>query len=138
MRQVEETKEHLLAESNSLEAVNAVAVAHEAIEKARASQIEDSVKRNLPDNFLQAIQDQIEYTIKKTVNGKIDKIDKKIDEHNFKHEADMQDLKPIIEAYKYSERRVADAKSSGRFIIWVAGGVTAVGGAVLVIKDLFK
>lgn len=35
--------------------------------------------------------------IKISVNGKIDKIEKKIDEHNTRHESDMEEIKPYLQ-----------------------------------------
>ena len=67
--------------------------------------------------------------IKETVNGKIDRLTDKMDEHNRTHETDMKEVrahieetKPIIDAYKGS-------KVLGEFIKWVAG----VGAALLLV-----
>lgn len=41
----------------------------------------------------------IQDAVKETVNGKIDKVQEMVREHNEKHEKDMEDMKPIIAAY---------------------------------------
>lgn len=46
----------------------------------------------------ECIADSVKQTIKVEVNGKIDALSKKIDEHNTKHEADMAEIKPYIQA----------------------------------------
>jgi len=91
------------------------------------------VSKGMDPALLIAVREEI----KVTVNGKIDKLDKKIDEHNAKHEADMKRVMPIIEAFELSERRLADAKEGGRAVIYVAGFITAIGGAWLVLKNIW-
>ncbi len=75
------------------------------------------------------MKEQIAISIKENVNGKVDKMREELYQHNQLHEADMRDIKPIIEAY-------AIAKTNGKFVIKMAGIITAIGGAVLVIKQL--
>ena len=72
--------------------------------------------------------------IEKTVNGKIDRIEKKIDTHNTKHEEDMvevrehiKEVKPILNAYN-------GGKTLGDFFKWFAG----VGVAWLLIQNWFS
>lgn len=72
----------------------------------------------------------IEDVIKSTVNGKIDRLTDKVDQHNAKHEEDMRDVRehieqtrPIIEAYQ-------GGKAIGNLVKWVA----AVGAAFVVIQ----
>lgn len=60
----------------------------------------------------------IKETIKEVVNGKIDRLDKKIDTHNAKHEQDMADIKPYMQA------------ASGLGLLWK--GLVALGGLALV------
>ena len=71
----------------------------------------------------------IENVIKTTVNGKIDRLTDKVDQHHAKHEEDMRDVRehieqtrPIIEAYQ-------GGKALGSLAKWVAG----VGAALIVI-----
>lgn len=44
-----------------------------------------------------AVEEAVPPAIKVTVNGKIDRIDKKLDEHNLKHQSDMDELKPYLQ-----------------------------------------
>ena len=74
---------------------------------------------------LQVIRD----TIKQTVNGKIDHLTQMMEEHNEKHEQDMRDIKPIIEAYN-------SVSVVGNGIKWVAGVGTAIGVLWMVAKAL--
>lgn len=80
--------------------------------------------------LMQAMRDEIRFTIKEAVNGKIDAINAKIDTHNVKHEEDMVEIrvhiaetKPILKAYE-------GGKVLGELIKWLAG----VGVAYLAIK----
>jgi DNA-binding SARP family transcriptional activator len=68
-------------------------------------------------------------TIKITVNGKIDDLKKIIEDHNERHEKDMADIKPIIEAYQ-------GFNTAGNLVKWVAGVGTAVGVLWLMIKGV--
>ncbi len=84
----------------------------------------------MDDTFIKQIQETIEVTVTKVVNGKIDKISEKIDSHNVKHEADMVRILPVLEAYE-------TAQTSGKLLMKVGGGITVVGGAWLVLKSIF-
>lgn len=75
----------------------------------------------MSDEVLQAIRE----TIKETVNGKIDRIDQKLDEHNRKHEKDMQDLRPIIKEFKERQIRDAFLKESGEKLKWISSIMAA-------------
>lgn len=75
----------------------------------------------MPDDQLAIIRETIEATIRKTVNGKIDALRDKVDDHNTKHEADMvlvrdhiERVEPYLEGAK-GVKLVADA------IKWFAG-----------------
>lgn len=52
-----------------------------------------------PEDY-QKMQLFIAEAVKVTVNGKIDKISTKLDEHIQQHEQDRKDLQPMIEAFK--------------------------------------
>jgi hypothetical protein len=75
--------------------------------------------------------------IKTTVNGKIDRINEKLDIHNQRHEKDMNRMMPIIESYEATERRLEDARASGAFIMKVVGVFIAIGSAWLLAKQLW-
>jgi hypothetical protein len=74
---------------------------------------------------LQFIEERIRAAVKETVNGKIDTlkrtndegmaaINTKIAEHNSIHEADMKEIKPVIQF-------VSGTKMLGEIIKWIAG-----------------
>lgn len=72
------------------------------------------------------LKKSLQETIITTVNGKIDRIEKKIDTHNEKHEEDMLEVRehmanaaPVIEAYNA-------VGNVGAFIKWVGGVATAI------------
>lgn len=75
------------------------------------------------------ILETIRQTIKETVNGKIDHLKEIIEEHNEKHEKDMADIKPIIQAYQ-------GFNTAGNLVKWVAGVGTAVGVLWMISKSL--
>lgn len=81
---------------------------------------------------LQVIRD----AIKETVNGKIDRlanevvnIKQSIEDHNEKHQKDMDRILPIIEAYN-------GVSIAGNGIKWIAGVGTAIGVLWILIKGL--
>lgn len=88
-------------------------------------------------DLMAAAKAEIVSTIKETVNGKIDTLTRKVDDHNLSHEKDMRRILPIIEAFEAAERRVDDAKSAGKSVLWISGVITAIGGAYLIIKQIF-
>lgn len=90
-----------------------------------------------PDD-LDILKEHIVTVIKSTVNGKIDAIEKKIDQHNFKHEADLVEIKehiaetkPVIEAYK-------GLNTAGNLVKWIAGVGTAIGVLWVMAMQIFK
>lgn len=52
----------------------------------------------MTEDDLEIIRAEIARAVKETVNGKIDSIARKLEEHNAKHEADMEDMKPYMQA----------------------------------------
>jgi hypothetical protein len=87
--------------------------------------------------MLEVMRTEIGFAIKTTVNGKIDAISLKLDSHNIQHEKDMERALPVIEAYESGQRDLESAKKGGRFVLWLAAAVTAIGGAYLVIRMIF-
>lgn len=87
---------------------------------------------------LKELKDALIKTVTLTVNGKIDGLTLKMDKHNEKHETDMKRILPVIEAYEISEKIVYGAKSTGKIALVLAGFVMTVGGAYLVIKQIFQ
>lgn len=88
--------------------------------------VEASVKGTVPDE------------IKKTVNGKIDGLRKLVEEHNEKHEKDMEDIKPVLQDYKERQAATAYAKKIGDGVKWTAGLVSAAGIILAALKVLFS
>ena len=76
-------------------------------------------------------------TIDKTVNGKIDELRFNLNEHNRKHEKDMDRILPVIEAFERGKRDLETATRGGRIVLWLAATVTAIGGSWLVIRAIF-
>lgn len=76
--------------------------------------------------------------VHENVNGKIDKLDEKIESHNRRHENDMKRILPTILAYEASQRVLEDARVGGKFILWWSGFVIAVGSAYLIIRQVFR
>ena len=87
------------------------------------------------------IQEETKKGIKETVNGKLDRLDIKIDTHNERHERDMIRVMPIIEAYEASEKFANNAKRKGvatvKVMAAISGFVTVVGSAVLVLEQFW-
>lgn len=86
---------------------------------------------------LAAIHKLIATTVKETVNGKIDTLQRCINEHNIAHEADMKRIVPVLEAYESAERRLEDARVSGAFIMKLIGVILAVGSLWLMARQLW-
>lgn len=95
--------------------------------------------------FLERNERSTREAIEKTVNGKLDRLDKKIDQHNSKHEADMvevrehiAEVKPILTEYKEREAARAFALRTGNAIKWIAGVGTALGVLWLMVLQFLK
>ncbi len=91
----------------------------------------------MTEDDLKVLRAEIAFAIKTTVNGKIDDMRDDLKEHNEKHEQDMERLMPIIQAYESSEAALSGAKASGKVLLWIAGFITAIGGAWLILKSIF-
>lgn len=97
-----------------------------------------------PDYFDQFLE-RIETTIDKKVNGKIDRLEKKLEAHNERHEAHfaevksymektdkhIEETKPIIEAYR-------GVNTVGNLVKWVAGVGTALGVLWVMLMQLWR
>lgn len=75
--------------------------------------------------FIKANEVSTTATVKQTVNGKMENWDKK-----------WERVAPVIEAYETLLRANKDAQASGRFILWLAGFIMALGGAYLTVKHI--
>ena len=87
---------------------------------------------------LHDLKEDLKSVIQDKVNGKIDRIERKLDEHNVRHEAIVADILPIIKEYKDRQIRDAFLKEAGERIKWIAGVGTAIGIVWLFIKGLWK
>lgn len=93
-----------------------------------------------PEQLQKFLEDNRKSTaeaIQVTVNGKIDKLRIEVDDHNLSHAKDMQRIIPVIEAFEASEQFAKSAKTSGLVILWLAGFITAVGSAFLILRNIF-
>lgn len=77
--------------------------------------------------FLEKNEKSTAEAIERTVNGKIRTLTELVRDHNTKHEADMADIKPIIEAYN-------GGKALGNLLKWIGSVI----GAGALIWALFK
>lgn len=91
----------------------------------------------LSPEVLEVMRTEIAFSIRTNVNGKIDGMRSELSEHNLKHERDMERMMPIIEAFEEGQRDLKTAQKAGKSALWVAGAITAIGGAYLVLRAIF-
>lgn len=142
----------ILAESKSLEAVNAATNAAQAVEVARAAQIAAAAgDALLRGELLSAMEKAVAKSIQMNVNGKIDamrtqmainmgvirKMGEKLEDHNTKHAENMERITPVLLAFEGLQRDGATAKRAGKGVLWLAGTITALGSAWLVSRSIF-
>ncbi len=84
----------------------------------------------MTENELSEIKTIVGNSIGHYVNGKIDDLSRKMDENHEKHRDDMQRILPVVEAYEA-------AQGGGKAIMWTGGAITVLGGAWLVLKQIF-
>jgi hypothetical protein len=99
--------------------------------------VESTTSGGLSPEILEVIRTEIAFAVKMNVNGKIDNLSSKIDDHNTTHENDMKRALPVIEAYEEGQRDLKAARKAGRGVLLFSGAVTAIGGAYLVLKQIF-
>ena len=86
-----------------------------------------SDKKEIVDALILELKPMLKETVEKTVNGKIDKLHKKFDDH-------MLVVEPMVEGWN-------TVQNGRRAILWVTSLVAAIGGAIIVTKsalDIFK
>ncbi len=97
-----------------------------------------------PDQ-LHEIKEDLKSVIQATVNGKIDRMTVKLDEHITDHKADtekinahMNAVAPILE--EYNERQVRDALllKTGERIKWSAAVILALGALYTIIRGILR
>lgn len=133
------------AQDASNAVIDAATHHQEAVEVAREAQttaiVAKAIENIVPMADLVMIREYIVEavadSVKLNVNGKIDAMRGEIRAHNARHEEDMLKILPIIEAFETSERAVNTAKASGKIILWLAAFITAVGGAYLIVRQIF-
>ena len=84
------------------------------------------------------LRSEIHAAVREVVNGKIDTLRAELQAHNDAHEGDMARMMPIIEEFEANQQRMEDAKSSGKFVLWMASFIIALGGAWIVIERLIS
>lgn len=82
---------------------------------------------NLVADMLSKMERHIDRAVEKSFNGKIDKLDKKIDDEFKKHNKKME---PIYELYKYGNK-------TGKFIIRMGQIFLAIGAIVAAFVAIF-
>jgi hypothetical protein len=101
--------------------------------------------------FLEQNERNTRETIERTVNGKIDRLSRKVEgiadnqtAHNLSHENDMIAVRQHIQAVspiliEYKERKAAGdfVKRNGELIRWLAGVGTAIGVLWIMVLQLF-
>lgn len=96
------------------------------------------------DKIIEGLTPNLQSVIIKTVNGKIDKMDKKLDEYISQDTNDKQKLfdwqtnwdKTWKEDYAPTVRGLVNATGGAKIAVWIALGITAISGAYLAIKKL--
>ena len=107
------------------------------IEDHLAQKLLNTVAKKVATHTLKVIREEIGDSIKLNVNGKIDAMRKEVSDHNIQNEVYLKRIMPVVEAYEASEVALTGAKTSGKIILWIAGSITAIGSAYLIIKDIF-
>ena len=85
----------------------------------------------LVDEIMHKMEHGIEKAIDKNVNGKIKRLDEKIDNYILQDNAWKSEFEPYMKG-------VANLTGSGKILLWLSIAVTSIGGAVLLIKNLLK
>ena len=80
----------------------------------------------MTEDDLKIMRDEIARAIKLQVNGKIDEMRNDLVEHNKKHEADMQEIRPYLQF-------VGGLGVLSKVVVWIGGLALA----ALAIKELF-
>lgn len=91
----------------------------------------------MDNQLISVIREAVASEMKKTVNGKIDDLRKIVISHNTVHEEQMKRVIPVVEAFEESQHDLKTAKKLGKFALGSAATVTALGGAYLVLRQIF-
>ena len=81
--------------------------------------------------IMHKMEQGIELAINKNVNGKIKRLDEKIDAYIVQDNAWKAEFEPYMKG-------LANVTGGGKILVWVTGAVISIAGAILVIKEHFK
>ena len=85
----------------------------------------------MDSELLKIIQDSIAEAVKITVNGKIDKLNYKLDKYIDDDNAWKKTAQPVIDMGN-------DTRVFSKVVLWIAGAIVAVGGAIVIICKFLK
>ena len=85
--------------------------------------------QTLTARLIKANEESTNKIVKETVNGKIDILRAEIKKHSEKHERDMEDIKPVIEAYK-------GTKVVGEMMKWISSVGLGAWGLWMLLKGI--
>ena len=92
---------------------------------------------DMTEKELKVLRAEIAFAIKTNVNGKIDALRLENEQWHMERKEDLERIMPVVLAYEASEQFAQNAKQSGKVVLWIAGFITAVGGAWLILKSIF-
>ena len=81
--------------------------------------------------IMHKMEQGIELAINKNVNGKIKRLDEKIDAYIVQDNAWKAEFEPYMKG-------LANVTGGGKILVWVTGAIISIAGAILVIKEHFK
>lgn len=110
-----------------------------------------NLKNIAREEATRVVREDVAHVIRVEVNGKIDEIRRQnseqtlaieglrefMNEHNIKHEESMNRILPVVEAFESAQGDLATARRGGKIVLWLAATITAIGGSLLVIRELF-
>lgn len=85
----------------------------------------------LVDEIMHKMEQGIELAINKNVNGKIKRLDEKLEAYIIQDNAWKSEFEPYIKG-------LANVTGGGKILVWFSGAVISIWGAILLIKEHFK
>ena len=85
----------------------------------------------MESDLIKTIESAVEKSITKNVNGKIDAVHAKLDDHIKQHACDMNRLEPVIDGVKF-------INTGRRFLVWVAAPLGILASTWLAVKGYIK
>lgn len=83
------------------------------------------------DSHNSNIQEEVKAVIKETVNGKIDRMSAKLDEHAMR-------VQPMLDVFEKNKVISMVVNEKGKLILKTAGGVVTLAAAYYILKDFIK